>query len=280
MKNVLIFSATAYGKRVWYSLDDTVYRLNAFIDNNEEIQHHSVFGIPVIAPKEIKEYDYDFIIIAIAAYEKEIKAQLLGIGVPEYKIITFLPDACGIVWKENRHIMLRSCIDEIKNNEVSGNMAELGVYKGDFAQYLNRYLPNKKLYLFDTFEGFNGRDKSKNDYIHPSSSNFKDTTVDMVMAKMVKPENVIIKKGYFPDTAVGLEEKYCLVSLDADLYLSILNGLEYFYPRLERGGYIFIHDFDNIYWPGVKKAVTECCMRNSISYVPILDRCGSVIMAK
>lgn len=31
---------------------------------------------------------------------------------------------------------------------------------------------------------------------------------------------------------------------------------------------------------GIKHAVKENCFRNNISYVPILDRCGSVIITK
>jgi O-methyltransferase len=109
---------------------------------------------------------------------------------------------------------------------------------------------------------------------------FRDTSTTLVLSKMVKPENVIIRKGYFPETAAGLNERFCFVSLDADLYQPILNGLEYFYPRLEHGGYIFVHDFDSLIWTGVKAAVLDYCSKNRISYVPILDRGGSVIITK
>lgn len=37
-------------------------------------------------------------------------------------------------------------------------MAELGVYKGKFAVEINKLFPYKKLYLFDTFEGFFSQD--------------------------------------------------------------------------------------------------------------------------
>lgn len=47
---------------------------------------------------------------------------------------------------------------EVEAEKISGNCAEVGVYKGDFAKYINKYMPNKKLYLFDTFEGFDERD--------------------------------------------------------------------------------------------------------------------------
>ena len=47
---------------------------------------------------------------------------------------------------------------EIAKKNLAGNVAELGVYKGKFARYLNQYFPDRLLYLFDTFEGFDNRD--------------------------------------------------------------------------------------------------------------------------
>src|SRR5215217_3679490 len=47
---------------------------------------------------------------------------------------------------------------EIKANNVPGNVAELGVFKGKFARFINQYFPDRSLYLFDTFEGFDQRD--------------------------------------------------------------------------------------------------------------------------
>ncbi|MBR4209498.1 MAG: hypothetical protein IKQ96_04675, partial [Lachnospiraceae bacterium] len=37
---------------------------------------------------------------------------------------------------------------------VPGAVAELGVYRGQFASCMNRLFPERTLYLFDTFEGF------------------------------------------------------------------------------------------------------------------------------
>jgi len=48
--------------------------------------------------------------------------------------------------------------NEIYDKNILGNVAELGVFKGNFAGIINRVFPDKKLYLFDTFEGFDKRD--------------------------------------------------------------------------------------------------------------------------
>src|SRR4026209_189 len=47
---------------------------------------------------------------------------------------------------------------EIDRNNIPGSVAELGVYKGKFAPYINQYFPGRKLFLFDTFKGFDEKD--------------------------------------------------------------------------------------------------------------------------
>src|SRR5580700_1001732 len=47
---------------------------------------------------------------------------------------------------------------EISKKKLVGNVAELGVYKGKFARYINQFFPDRSLYLLDTFEGFDNRD--------------------------------------------------------------------------------------------------------------------------
>lgn len=78
--------------------------------------------------------------------------------------------------------------------------------------------------------------------------------------------------GYFPDTAVGLDdEKFCFVSLDADLYEPIKAGLEFFYPKMISGGVILVQDYYDEIFTGVKKAVNEFAKKHKIFFVPIGD---------
>lgn len=165
---------------------------------------------------------------------------------------------------------------------IKGNVAELGVYQGDFAKRLNQLFTDRKLYLFDTFEGFSEKDvvieKQKN--YSSGGQDFSNTSVELVRNKMMFPDNCIFRKGYFPQSATGLEDKFCFVSLDTDLYEPIYQGLNYFYPRLEKGGYIFIHDFNNEHYKGARQAVMQFCREQGISYVPIADCGGTSILVK
>lgn len=173
-------------------------------------------------------------------------------------------------------------VQEIKERNVPGNIAEVGVFKGEFAKYMNKAFPDRKFYLFDTFEGFDNKDIQieKNNNYSTGEQDFSDTSIDEVISKMTNKGNCIIKKGYFPESLEGLEDNFCFVSLDPDLYKPILEGLQYFYPRLNKGGYIFIHDYNNDYYSGAKKAVREYCYQNNVAFVPISDAWGTVVIAK
>lgn len=178
---------------------------------------------------------------------------------------------------------LELCAFEIHSKNIKGSVAELGVFQGGFAKYINEVFPDRSLYLFDTFEGFREEDiaKEKNLGIDYKHIDFSKTNIDVVLGKMKNPKNCIIKKGFFPQTAVGLEnEVFCFVSLDADLYEPLLQGLNFFYPLLSPGGYIMVHDFNNDFYKGARKAVYEFCTKNKVAFVPIPDIGGSVVISK
>jgi len=171
---------------------------------------------------------------------------------------------------------------EINQKKLSGSVAEVGVFKGEFAKYINQLFPNKKLFLFDTFSGFDNKDivVEKQNNFSDGNQDFSDTSANLVLQKMKFRQNCIIKKGYFPETAVDVDEEFCFVSLDPDLYKPIIDGLDYFYPRLVKGGYIFIHDFNNDMYSGAKRAVLEFCSKYDIPYVPLPDTWGTVVISK
>lgn len=171
---------------------------------------------------------------------------------------------------------------EINKKQLTGSVAELGVYKGKFARYLNRYFKDRKLFLFDTFEGFDERDidKEKTNGFSSATQDFSDTSVNAVLRTMPFPENCIAVKGFFPESAKDINEEFVFVSLDADLYDPIYAGLQFFYSRLVIGGYIFIHDFNNENYRGVRQAVQQFCEEQNISYTPIPDSAGTAIITK
>jgi len=193
-----------------------------------------------------------------------------------------LLDISGEAWDYVRIYSLELAAAQIAVEKLEGNTAEVGVYKGDFAKLINRAFPGRKLYLFDTFEGFSADDLKgeREKGYSEADETFQDTDISLVMSKMVCPEDVIVKKGYFPATAEGVEDSFVFVSLDADHFQPIYDGLRFFYPRLVKGGFIFIHDYNTPKYKGVKEAVEKYRLEVDIRYFPLCDLCGSLVILK
>ena len=162
--------------------------------------------------------------------------------------------------------------------KVPGAAAELGVYRGFFARCINQLLPDRKLYLFDSFAGFS-EDACAGEAFQAAHRN---TAAGRVLAIMPHPENINVKPGFFPVSLEGLEERFCLVSLDVDFYQTTLDGLRYFWPRLEKGGYLLLHDWASPKLPGVAKALAdyESETGQTIPAVPLCDVGGSLVLCK
>jgi O-methyltransferase len=191
----------------------------------------------------------------------------------------------NLVYKNDfvRNSSLELVAYEIIEKNILGCVAELGVFKGEFARLINTLFPGRTLYLFDTFEGFDHRDvkiEIENGFSAAKKQDYYNSSVELVMDKMKYPESCIVKKGYFPETVTGVEEKFVFVSIDVDLYEPIYNGLLFFYPRLQPGGYIFVHDYNNIGFGGAKAAVQKFAKEFNVSYFPLTDGCGTAVFVK
>ena len=97
---------------------------------------------------------------------------------------------------------------------------------------------------------------------------------------MKHKEKCIIRKGFFPETAEGINEDFVFASIDVDLYAPMYKGLHFFYDRLKSGGFIMIHDYNNTGFNGVKAAVRQFSEEKKAPYFPLCDVCGSAIIMK
>lgn len=175
------------------------------------------------------------------------------------------------------------CISrEIYVNGVSGSVAEAGVYKGSTARYINAFFPDRKFYMFDTFQGFHSDDvKHEGDNkIHNVQIDFSNTSIELVMSRMLYPQNCIAKAGWFPESAKDVEDTFCFVRLDMDLYRPTKAGLEFFYPRMSRGGYLCVHDCRSRNFDGARQAVMEFCKENKLHYMCMPDTLGTAVICK
>ncbi len=202
------------------------------------------------------------------------------------KGMSYLPDDKRISVSADDYVRI-SALElmsrEINNKDIKGNVDELGVYQGDFAKYINQFFSGRKLYLFDTFEGFNDKDIFVDiEGGHSTGTqDFSNTSVELVMKKMPNRRDCVIRKGWFPESTSGLDdEEYVFVSIDADLFEPIYHGLCYFGPKLKHGGAIFVHDFNNKHYHGSAAAVRKFSVEKEIGYFLLPDECGTAVLLK
>lgn len=173
-------------------------------------------------------------------------------------------------------------ISRIDSEVIEGDLAELGVYKGETAKLIHLCSPQRKLHLFDTFEGFPARDlvRETGKAAGYTTMHFADTSIEKVRQYLGAHPNMIFHRGYFPETAPGQEDQaYALVNLDADLNKPTAEGLAYFYQYLSPGGVILVHDYNDD-WPGLVQAVDEFCQRIPESIIPVPDADSTVMIVK
>jgi hypothetical protein len=180
-----------------------------------------------------------------------------------------------------RFYFLNLVCDQILKEGLRGDVAELGVYKGNTAfilAALARQL-GSTAYLLDTFEGFSRDDLRGVDAA--AGLRFRDTSLSSVR-KLVGIDNVRFIQGYFPDSASQMRNdlSFCLVHLDCDLYAPFEAALRYFYPRIVSGGFLILHDYANASWRGAEKAIDEFLSDKPEKIVPIPDKSGTAVLRK
>jgi len=152
----------------------------------------------------------------------------------------------------------------IRTRNVKGDCVEAGVYRGDTAKIICETKGNKTLHLFDTFTGL---PESMFDPIDSATTSARKqlapgkyaASLEEVKKHLKGYKNVFYYPGIFPYTAKPLKDKtFSFVHLDMDLYRSTLEGLKFFYPRLNQDGILISHNYTNM--PGVAMAFKEFFM--------------------
>jgi O-methyltransferase len=207
--------------------------------------------------------------------EKYVFAPLMGCGPFEDRHQSLLRGS----WDFVRHATMGLAVLRIVRENIRGDFAEVGVWRGDCAEFIHLFAPERTLYLFDTFTGFPDQSNSADNQF---AGEFLDTSEAYVRERFAASPNVVVKPGIFPTTALGLEaNKFSIVSLDCDLYQPILAGWQFFYPRISHGGYIFLHDHNCIgYNDGPRRATEEFLADKPEKIIDIPDQWGSVMIRK
>lgn len=161
---------------------------------------------------------------------------------------------------------------------LEGSIAECGCFMG-LSSYLmcgklRQLDPNfrgQNYHIFDSFQGLGiptPEDDAPPDDPHAGTIDRLcrpgafAASLDLVKRNLAEFPAIEYHPGWIPLTFHGLREmSYRFVHLDVDLYDPTLSALEYFYPRLVRGGTIVCDDYS---WPGARLAIDEYCQEHRI----------------
>lgn len=146
---------------------------------------------------------------------------------------------------------------------IPGAFVQCGVWKGGSAAVLAALRCHRVLWLFDSFEGC----PNPGDWDIPTRNmparrgeacaSINDVSSLLHSMRLDSPD-VKILPGWFDGTIPPLCAEVgpiALLHLDADFYASTHICMDYLYPNVVTGGFIYVDDLG--YWAGCAKAVQE-----------------------
>jgi len=179
----------------------------------------------------------------------------------------------------DRMYALYNAISYIAKNDIPGDFVECGVWKGGSSMLIALTLKelritDRKIYLYDTFEGMSEpteldyeasgkssdsvdtwkkkQKKAHNDWCYAS---IQEVESNMALTQFPQ-SNIIFVKGKVEETIPAkIPSKIALLRLDTDWYESTKHELDHLYPLITPKGVLIIDDYG--FWAGARKAVDE-----------------------
>ena len=187
--------------------------------------------------------------------------------------------------KEKKSLLLA---DLIYRSPSDGVIVECGVGVGATLMKI-AHISKKKIYAFDSFEGFPNELSEKDDetlskYLKDNKWNYKLMNIDLVKKNLINnklnekeiEERIIFKKGFFPESFEGFDEKISFLHLDVDLYNSYKDCLEFFFPKLVKNGIVTFDEYESDIkvkntkgwnFKGANKAIDEFVQKNNLKLI-------------
>lgn len=149
--------------------------------------------------------------------------------------------------------------------ELPGEFVECGVYAGGQCAAMARAIldlgcVHRKVHLFDSFEGIPLAGPEDTEFLRlgvpEGESAVSLAEVTRNMTNWGIPDDLLVyHEGLFEDTVpkAGID-RIAILRLDGDLYRSTTVCMDHLYPKLVRGGWCIVDDFN---LEGCRKAVLE-----------------------
>jgi hypothetical protein len=152
-----------------------------------------------------------------------------------------------------RLLNIRKLLGIVVRNEVPGDFLEAGVWRGGASIYARRVLNDlgangRKVWVCDSFQGLPKASHPEDwiDYHGLTQLEVPLEEVEGNFAKYGLLENVEFVKGWFKDTLPTIAPKITLavLRLDGDMWESTIDTLVPLYPRVSRGGFVIVDDYN------------------------------------
>lgn len=180
---------------------------------------------------------------------------------------------------------LYQAVNYVCQNNIPGDFVECGVWKGGSSMMIAETLKlnnitDRKIFLYDTFEGMSEPTENDKDYRGQSADGLlqrdsKEVQDSVWCYSPLEEVKTNMKSTNYPDAQIvfvkgKVEETIpktipsiiALLRLDTDWYESTKHELIHLFPLLKQQGVIIIDDYG--YWEGCRKAVDEYFNQNKI----------------
>ena len=157
--------------------------------------------------------------------------------------------------------ILISLLQQVLAKNITGDVVELGCYRGDTSILFQHELQktDKILWLYDSFAGL--PEKTREDS-SAAGDQFKTGELFVTKREVIekfKRQNLPlpkIKKAFFEDLdpISDLPNKICFAFLDGDYYQSIMDSLRLVTPKLTPDAVLVVDDYANEALPGAARA--------------------------
>ena len=168
----------------------------------------------------------------------------------------------------HRRFFLHSLASSL--GHVEGDTAEVGAFRGSssalMCQVNQTAMHPRTHFIFDSFEGLSEPHNEDGEY-------WKKGDLTVVQSAMdIDPSDgeYVVLAGWVPDRFAEVSERtFSFVHIDVDLYEPTRLSLEFFGPRMARGGIILCDDYGSERCPGASLAVDRYSSANALVIVEL-----------
>ena len=152
----------------------------------------------------------------------------------------------------DRKWMLRESLKLVR--AVEGDTAECGTWRGGSSWLICKGL-QRPHHAFDSFEGLSAPEPRDGTHFRKGDLAVSE---EEFRSRMAGVENLHVYKGWIPSRFPEVAgRRFCFVHVDVDLYQPTRDAIEFFYPRLNRGGVLLLDDYGFFICPGARQAADE-----------------------